>query len=76
MTAQELIKHFNETFGTNKWPEHYVVDHETYANCCQYIFDKAEFVIIVSPRHLDISVVVGVNRGLMVKNVQLILENK
>jgi len=73
MTAQELRSHFNDTFGLGEWPETYEVDHETYANACHFVFkQKLEYDKMYN-RFL-LSVTVGSNKGLMFKNVELILK--
>lgn len=66
MTADELRKIFVHGYELDKWPETYKVDHETYANCCQAVFDA------VLDGNIN-RVSLGDNGGLMFKNVELIL---
>ena len=73
MTAQELIQVFNTEFGIQAaWPETYNVDHRTYANCCHYIFSKAESAADFGRFEL-FYVAVGKHGGIMFKDVELIL---
>lgn len=82
MTTSQLRKTLNDEFGINKWPSTYEVSLETYANVCQSIFkhqfdqedlywdtasmDKSDVKIL--------SIAVGkANKGIMFKNVELIL---
>jgi|SRR5215471_9820092 len=84
MTALELIHYLNSTYGFHKeWPETLEVDHETYANCCQFAFKEsvlAEETNFPSPTKnpfLAIAVIVGkANSGLIFKNVELLLKIK
>lgn len=69
MTAEELIHKFN----TEKWefPSVYYVDPVTYANCCQFIFNKANTPDInLGVFHV---IALGPNKGLIFKNVELML---
>lgn len=76
MTAEELIETFNETFGLGQWPKSYIVDAETYANCCQYIFNKlAEESLFSSISLYNVILFLGPHKGLVFKNVELILVN-
>ena len=71
MTAEELISTLNRVFGMeNKWPDTFEVDSDTYANCCQYVFNKEPSIPYKA------LVALGANKGLMFKNVELILEEK
>lgn len=70
MTVNELRAKFNE-FELYDWPKVYYVDHETYANVCQYIFQKLGELTFPY-----IQVALGANNGIMFKNVELILEHK
>jgi len=82
MTAEELHSHFNRVFSIKKeWPKTYEVDAETYANCCQLIFEKVEednMDIIVRTGTGDLSrrlIWVGSSNGLLFKGVELILKS-
>lgn len=78
MTAQELISHFNRVYGIEKeWPKTYEVDAVTYANCCQFLFDEAsDHVVFEYENFVSKQISLGkVNRGLMFKNVELILKS-
>lgn len=59
---------YNEHGLSKNFPSPYEVDHETYANCCQYVFDK----LILSPFRMPIAL--GPNKGLMFKGVELVLK--
>lgn len=77
MTANELIKHFNESFGFNSWPETFEVDAETYAYCCQHIFEAklkhGDTVMYNEDGHelFEVGVFIGINHGLYFKGVEL-----
>ncbi len=75
MTAQDLMNQFNDEFGLGEWPDTYNVDHETYANCCQFIFESLvnELGRYSSFNRYIISLDIK-NNGLMLKNVELILQ--
>lgn len=80
MTAQELIRKFNTEFGMHEWPVWYEVDHVTYANCCQYIFNwsyENNIKEIFQHGSGDLSLIriaIGENKGLLFKNVELRLK--
>jgi hypothetical protein len=77
VTAQQLVEHFNSTFGINAWPLTYHVDAETYANACQYVFNHIVETQTIGfyGYYAHISLSIGVtNNGLMFKGVELILE--
>lgn len=86
MTAQELRKLLNDEFGLGQWPNAYEVDHETYANVCQDIIEHKfnEDTLFWNTvedgiREWDfkiISIAVGMNKGIMFKNVELILRSE
>ena len=72
MTAQELRHYFNEMYGMHTpWPETHEVDAETYANCCQYVFDD-----MYDENFIHVPIALGKNQGLIFKNVELIYEPK
>jgi len=76
MTSRELKMHLNSIYGLDKkWPEEIVVDHETYANVCQDIFDHMVKTLEIQPTTYPniIEICVGKRNGLMFKNVELIL---
>lgn len=74
MTAEELITHFNRVYGmSNPWPTTYEVDPITYAHCCQKIFDHIKPTKDVMGGTL---IQLGPNKGLMFKNVELILQRR
>lgn len=79
MTANELISHLNNTYGIDKeWPKTYEVDAETYANCCQFRFNKYEIheiLRIVPGSCSSFQIYLGKNRGLMIKNTELIFKD-
>lgn len=82
MTVQELTKLFNQSFGDRldkPWPKTYDVDHETYANVCQSLFEwKAERVFVnnIKDDMKWIEISIGANNGIMFKNVELILKSR
>lgn len=78
MTAPELTSYFNRIFGIEKeWPKQFEVDAETYANCCQFVFDRqvdGEEITRLLGDKLGITVFVGEkHKGLAFKGVELIL---
>jgi len=83
MTAQELRDHFNRVYGIeHPWPKTYEVDAETYANCCQAVFDwfieHKEIHRLASNEergnYYMIHLPIGLNGGLKFKGVELILK--
>lgn len=79
MTTSELYGLFNNTFGIGSWPKTYDVDHETYANVCQTLFEwKAERVFVnnIKDDMKWIEISIGANNGIMFKNVELILKSR
>lgn len=80
MTAPQLIAFLNTEYGMSQnWPTDLKVDAETYANCCQYIFNylvgrdvSVRIGSIIFLHNFN----VGPNNGLMFKNVELILKEK
>lgn len=69
MKADELVSHFDRIYGINKRPLTYEVDSDTYANCCQAVFDE----LVKINRNRNINVYLGDNKGLMFKGVELLL---
>ena len=80
MTADELIAHFNRIYGLNKRPQTYEVDANTYAHCCQAVFDHliassgTNYINVYLGPNKGINVYLGPNNGLMFKGVELILQ--
>ena len=81
MTSNELRAVFNSWSNEHgiEWkpPETYEVDHETYANVIQSIFnDKLKFedVSQFGENLFIVNVAVGLNSGIMFKNIELILK--
>ena len=80
MTASELMSHFNRIYGMDKRPQTYEVDSDTYANCCQFLLDRAEIdneSTVLRTGIGDLSrrmLYVGIHNGLMFKGVELILQ--
>lgn len=76
MTANELKKYFNNTYNTldKEWPKTFEVDAETYANCCQEIFNTKQKIRLNGILWMEVSV--GDNNGLMFKNIELIYRSK
>jgi len=84
MTADQLRRVLDNEFGLKKWPKTYQVSPETYANVCQQVFEK-QFeqedlywdTNDMSEQKSDVkilSIAVGkANKGIMFKNVELIL---
>ena len=86
MTTSELRRLFNNEFGLQEWPLTYEVDHETYANVCQSIFEHQTesnslywSSIEDGEKKPDIHVIgvsIGLANGIMFKNVELILKKR
>jgi len=70
MTANELRNYFNDTWGVDGFPTTYDVDHETYANVCQEVFNN---LADNYPDRLALPVHIGPHRGVMFKDVELTL---
>lgn len=76
MTAKELRVMFNEMYGIDKkWPATFEVSAETYANCCQFVFNYISEEMEWSGHHTE-QIHLGRNNGLMFKNVELIYKAK
>ena len=76
MTINELRDLFNREYGIErKWPPTYEVDHITYANVCQGLFDH--LIDTYNFRSIDdyflLEISAGPNHGIMFKGVELIL---
>lgn len=79
MTVETLNDKFNFLYGLyNNWPKTYEVDYETYANVCQFIFDSTkieDFANMIGKEDvLWRTIALGLNNGIMFKNVELILK--
>jgi len=76
MTVHELTSYFNDNYGIDKpWPKEFHVDHETYANMCDFIFKKKKNLAPV--RLIDvwgITISIGPHGGIYFKNVELRLK--
>lgn len=79
MTANQLLTQLNNTYSLDKWPKAYEVDHETYANCCQAVFNwlvetgnAQNYPCLESDKE---AVSLGPNNGIMFKDVELILKS-
>lgn len=75
MTPDELISYFNRIFGIEReWPKTFEVDAETYASCCQKVFDNSNLNAFIGLNFESHLISLGkTNKGLMFKNVELIL---
>jgi len=84
MTIEQLRRMLNTNYGIDtKWPNKLVVDHETYASVCQHIFEHYDDDSVLfwdsikdgerEPDILTIQVMLGPNRGILFKGVELIL---
>lgn len=80
MTAQELMKFINEIANTkgidSKPPDHLDIDPITYANVCQFIFDNHREAIRYEGGLIEISVLIGINNGIIFKGIELILKER
>jgi len=77
MKSHELIKIFNDSHNLSHfWPITFEVDAETYANCCNAVFDWASVrnSTIDVEEYRSIRVSIGEHGGLMFKGVELILK--
>lgn len=62
-----------------EWSKSIDVDHETYANVCQDIFEHQfdnSTLTIHTKEFSQLSISVGPNKGIMFKNVELILKSR
>lgn len=73
MTSGELRNIFNE-FELGKWPKTYEVDHETYANVCQEVFNSHFLNEVEYYKGRSIRISLGSNNGIMFKDIELILK--
>ena len=77
MKAKDLKRKFNEAFGLDQWPKTYPVNHNTYANVCQFIFEskiKNDEHIAFQGNVTDVAISLGPNNGILFKGVELILQ--
>lgn len=74
MKAEEFIKLLNEIHGIKPWPKSLTTDPETYANCCQYVFDQAK--ILVMAKGFDyVEIAIGHSKGLIFKGMELTIKS-
>lgn len=78
MTADQLSKHFDRIYGYSR-PQTYEVDADTYANCCQFLFDQMknkEDKIVPETAHMPkfLPFPIGPNSGIIFNKVELILQ--
>lgn len=75
MTVDELTRLLNDTYGISKWwPKTFEVDHQTYANVCQRVFEVYSSSVYTFPD--TVSVLIGPNKSVMFKGVELILKKE
>ncbi len=75
MTANELTNYlFNSWVPIDRQNATYEVDHETFANVCQAIFDMKAPKGATSQRIIQIAI--GKNNGIMFKGVEIILKKE
>jgi hypothetical protein len=75
MTVNELRDKINEQLSNHSGYSQMHVDHKTYANVCQFIFDKiAESDNTGSIER--ISIAIGLNNGIMFKGFELLLDHE
>lgn len=78
MTASELRDWLNKTYGLEPWPAQLEVNHITYANCVQsiinFLWDSENKVLNYYGTH-TIAFALGPNKGIMFKNVELIIKD-
>lgn len=79
MTANELIKKFNDEFRLNPWPKIYEVDAETYGNCIQAIIENkfgiGDYYKLGNYElglYKEFRIQCGPNNGIYFRNVELI----
>lgn len=72
--AEELIQYFNNAYGMEKeWPKTFEVSAELYGRCCQAVFNKADNPYIFYGDVTLFTFALGPSRGLIFKNVELII---
>lgn len=71
MTSAQLREELNSKYQVDRWPWRYEVDHETYANVCQDLFDRK---LMQADDQGLVIIALGGNGGIMFKNVELILK--
>lgn len=87
LTAQQLREVLNHNFGIeDEWPTALIVDHVTYANVCQSVFEEMiqqDLYVEVRYRTADglkgfwlQHTALGPNKGIMFKGIELLLEGK
>lgn len=80
MTGEELAEYLVSTYGIGSYPKTLNVNASTYANACQFMFDKLSSKYDLFPSNLApyyaIPISVGLaGKGLMFKSVELILDH-
>ncbi len=76
MTAQELRRHFEKTFGLGVWPDTFEVDAETYGRVVNELLSTMARFNPTPERVTWLKLAVGKSGGLFFKNVELILKDK
>ena len=84
--VEELREYFNNAYGLEKeWPKTFEVSAELYGRCCQAVFDKEGdkelyWDVVLDgeskPWIIMKSISLGPNRGLMFKNVELLIKKE
>lgn len=75
MKANELRTLFNNKFGMGIWPDKYDIDFETYGHVCDLII-KSDINIIEIDGQSYALIAIGPSKGIMFKNVELIVKNQ
>ncbi len=74
MTEPELRNLLNDAWGIHDpWPPQLEVDADTYGHVCAVIFTKLQVRYTESRNYIKLSI--GPNKGIMYKNIELILNN-
>lgn len=84
-TPEDLIRYFNSTFEFDKWPKEFKVSPSLYGKVCQYIFNINDNELFwgvdwgvdsgkESSTIIAKTILLGPNKGVMFKNVELIIE--
>lgn len=76
MTANELRKHFADTYGLGPYPKTFEVDKETFANCCLAVFANAFDIqtIRIQGEISYVAIAFGEHNSLLFKGVELIVK--
>ncbi len=84
MTVQELRKSLEDQYGLHtKWPDRLLVDADTYANVCDFVFNRAvenndpergvNCNMRVGGYYIIDNLGLGPHRGIMFKDVEISL---